>query len=240
MAEIVTKHGTVLVDDDIAELINKFNAKIIFNKQKYPVIQMPIHIAAYGGTVPGMHIDHINRNTMDARRSNLRLCTPRQNVANTGPRKGQRYKGISVKRYKNKDGSFRYLGYRAKISLNGKDFIIGVFASDEEAAYAYDLAAQIVQGEYAYLNYPNEKPQFSYVLPDYILKVLTNESNNYVGMPSIEPGIFLRPNGKYLATFNRSAIKKTGKVFECIEDARAWRASFSKSKESPISSHTAL
>lgn len=239
MAQIATDKGIVFLDDDIAQRIKGLEEYITF-KDGYPRINIVLHQFAIGKAPVGMHIDHINRNPLDARRSNLRFCTPRQNYANTGPRKGQRFKGVSVKQYKKRHGIIKHLGYRSKICLNGKDFVLGVFPSEEEAAYAYDLAAKIVQGEYAYLNFPQGNPGINYVLPEYIASILRNESDNYVGMSTIEPGIFLRPNGKFLANKAKEG-KRVGKVFECIEDARAWRDSFlTRTKDSALQAHTAL
>lgn len=225
MTEIVIGKETVVLDDKVFQLLSQYGLKVSLDQKGYPEVSGKLHHFVAGKPSYGLHIDHINRNKLDARRSNLRECTPRQNVANIGPRTGKKFKGISAKEYPNKDGSIRLIGYRAKIGLNGKDFIIGRFSSEEEAAYAYDLAARILQGEYAYLNFPNGHPSINYELPEYIIKILSSESNNYKGVPTIEPGIFLKPNGKYLV--NKVVRgKKAGKVFDCIEDARDWRNNF--------------
>lgn len=93
---------------------------------------------------PDAWVDHINRNTLDNRRSNLRLVTPAQNGWN---RRGERgalspYKGVT------RDGN----QWTAQITVNGETHRIGRFNSDVEAARAYDLVAMRLHGEFAHLN----------------------------------------------------------------------------------------
>jgi len=98
----------------------------------------------------GMHVDHINGNPLDNRKSNLRICTHAENSNNTGPRKNNTsgYKGVYwAKRNK------RWL---AQITHNGKQVYIGHYKDKEEAARAYDAKAKELHGEYAYLNFPDE------------------------------------------------------------------------------------
>ena len=98
----------------------------------------------------GMHVDHINGNPLDNRKSNLRICTHAENSNNTGPRKNNTsgYKGVYwAKRNK------RWL---AQITHNGKQVYIGHYKDKEEAARAYDAKAKEFQGEFAYLNFPDE------------------------------------------------------------------------------------
>jgi len=97
-----------------------------------------------------MHVDHINGNPLDNRKSNLRICTHAENSNNTGPRKNNTsgYKGVYwAKRNK------RWL---AQITHNGKQVYIGHYKDKEEAARAYDAKAKEFQGEFAYLNFPDE------------------------------------------------------------------------------------
>lgn len=95
---------------------------------------------------PGLVVDHINRNTLDNRRANLRVCTQEDNARNAAYRRGASpYRGAC--RY----GGGRWL---AKIRTGGRQISLGVFATDREAAIAYDAAARVHHGEFAYLNFP--------------------------------------------------------------------------------------
>jgi hypothetical protein len=96
-----------------------------------------------------MVVDHINHNGLDNRKSNVRLCTKKQNSQNIRPRKGcsSRYKGV----FKPKDRN----SFRAIICHNGKHIHLGYFKEEIDAAKAYDLKARELFGEFAYLNFPS-------------------------------------------------------------------------------------
>jgi hypothetical protein len=85
-----------------------------------------------GDIADGLWIDHIDRNPSNNCIENLRLCTPTQNEYNK-PRKGYRFEAGK---------------WRAKIKINGRQKHIGMFDTEEEAKTAYDLAAQLIHGEY--------------------------------------------------------------------------------------------
>ena len=93
-------------------------------------------------------VDHIDRNGLNNCRSNLRLCTPAQNVRNTFSHKfgSSRYKGVNWHKIKNK--------WRAVIQLNNKKYHLGYFKNEIDAAKAYYKKAGQLHGDFACLNFP--------------------------------------------------------------------------------------
>ena len=111
----------------------------------YRVVLMHRYIMAPGKTYV---VDHINRNRLDNRTSNLRIATAAENNLNSGPRGGKRYKGVQ---YDKK----RHL-YIASVVMKGKKIIVGEYEKEIEAAIAYNIAAQHYIGAFAYQNPINE------------------------------------------------------------------------------------
>lgn len=87
------------------------------------------------GTAKGMHTDHINGDGLDNRRRNLRVVSPVDNWRNQKPTVGSsKFKGV----YFRKDLGKWY----ARISPSPyKRISLGVFASELDAARAYDEAS---------------------------------------------------------------------------------------------------
>jgi hypothetical protein len=101
---------------------------------------------------PGMLCDHKNHNTLDNRRSNLRICTAAQNQQNRLPNTGgtSRYKGVLWHKEHQK--------WQAKIGYNGRHIHIGYYDYEADAAIAYDDMAVELFGEFACLNF-NHNPE---------------------------------------------------------------------------------
>ena len=97
-----------------------------------------------------MHVDHINGNPLDNRKSNLRICTNAENQRNKGVYKNNKsgYKGVHwFKRDKK---------WQAQIKHNNKSIHIGLYEDKEEAARAYDKKAKELHGNFKNLNFPDE------------------------------------------------------------------------------------
>lgn len=99
-------------------------------------------------------VDHIDRDRLNNRRENLRRCTRFENMANVGPRGSAKYKGVHKQKRKLKKQYVAYIDLRAR---GGKRKYLGHFENAEDAARAYDKESRAANGEYAYLNFPEEK-----------------------------------------------------------------------------------
>jgi hypothetical protein len=96
----------------------------------------------------GFVVDHIDGNTLNNCRSNLRVCSYSQNLANSivnrlANKSG--YKGVCWKKKEKK--------YSAQITVNYKAIHLGYFKNPVEAAKAYDNAARKYFGEFAKTNF---------------------------------------------------------------------------------------
>jgi len=106
----------------------------------------------------GIQVDHINQDPLDNRRSNLRFATNSQNCCNKGRHidNASGFKGVW---WNKRRGTFH-----AEIEHNGKRYHLGCFATAEVAARAYDVAALVLHGEFARINFPEESELIRRVL----------------------------------------------------------------------------
>ena len=92
-------------------------------------------------------VDHINHNGLDNRKHNLRVCTKSQNQQN----RTKTYEGTSCfKGVRRRPGR----PWEARIRFHGALRHLGKFSDERVAALAYDYAASVYFGEYAYFNRP--------------------------------------------------------------------------------------
>jgi hypothetical protein len=83
-------------------------------------------------------VDHANHDTLDNRRSNIRIASVSQNNHNTSRKNKTGFKGVSYRSDINK--------WMAKIGINRKYFYLGYFSTPQEAHEAYCKASIIYFG----------------------------------------------------------------------------------------------
>lgn len=140
------KYGNVpvLVDDDLLDDLQRYIWHVIHTHngmyvrgylahcRKGPRELM--HRLVCGNIPDGMVVDHINHNTLDNRRENLRVCTHAQNMWNRLGVRGS---------HPNKNG------YAAFIRVNGERKYLGTYPTAEAAAAAYNRAKKELHGPFA-------------------------------------------------------------------------------------------
>lgn len=146
----LTQGKFAIVDDEDYDYLSQFkwsvtstgyahrNAKIGLNKRRY--IKMHAVVAQ---TPQGMETDHINRNRLDNRKSNLRICTHTENMRNQTKHKNNKsgFKGV-----------YWHPGcgcYKAQIKHHGVIIQLGGFQFPEDAHAAYVKAALKYHGDFA-------------------------------------------------------------------------------------------
>lgn len=103
----------------------------------------------------GKLVDHINGNGLHNFRDNLRITCYGGNNKNAVGYGMIRFRGVS------REGN----RYRARIVVGDKRLSLGCYGSAEEAAKVYDEAALKYFGEFAYLNFPLIRKDYTPEVP---------------------------------------------------------------------------
>lgn len=92
-------------------------------------------------------VDHIDGDTLNNSKSNLRICTVRENSGNRKISKNNAcgYKGVHFNKMSKK--------WQATLQVKSKKVYLGVYDTPEMAAQAYDEAAKKEFGEFARTNF---------------------------------------------------------------------------------------
>lgn len=96
-------------------------------------------------------VDHINRNKLDNRRSNLRVCTRKENGRNRSLaiNNSSGYHGVYFSKTEK-----RKKRWTVSIRIDGIKKTIGRYLTGKQAAKAYDEKALKYHGEFATTNFP--------------------------------------------------------------------------------------
>lgn len=96
----------------------------------------------------GLFVDHIDHDTLNCQRTNMRLCSKLENNRNKliYSNNTSGYKGVT---WDAESGN-----WAAQTRVKGRSVKIGRFSDPLEAALAYDAKAKELFGDFAHLNFP--------------------------------------------------------------------------------------
>lgn len=122
----------------VAGCINQYGYRKVAIKRKTLLVHRVIWAIVHGEFPNGL-IDHINRNRLDNRISNLRIANDAQNAANKSQSPGARnIRGVT----RLKSGKFQ-------AAIGGDRKYLGVFDTAEDAKEFYELASVMMFGEFS-------------------------------------------------------------------------------------------
>ena len=152
--KVVIDGHDVLIDEEDAWMLGKWTWHAIKGKVGGRYIRRSthrpdgkrvswLHREIIGDPV-GMEVDHINGNTLDNRKENLRQCDCSENRCNCGKRENNTsgYKGVSF--YK-PNGM-----WKAQIQKNKQKYFMGYHNTPELAYEAFKAKAVELHGEFAH------------------------------------------------------------------------------------------
>lgn len=156
----LTQGQIAIVDDEDYDALNAFKWYAWWSKYTetfYAVRNTPLgggkwgrlHMHRFVTSAPeDMHVDHINKNTLDNSKENLRVCPASENQRNRGKQQNNTsgFKGVYFHKACNK--------WCARIGIENKKLHLGLFTDILEAARAYDKAALELHGAFARTNFP--------------------------------------------------------------------------------------
>lgn len=157
----------VIIDAEDLEFFKQYQWKISDNNYLYHKAwvgrNIRFHRELLGVFDPTVDVDHINRDTLDNRKINLRICSHQQNCFNSKAKrmatKTSKYKGVCWNKQKQRWCSSLGVNYHT----------INIYSSsvEEECAYAYNIALKAVAGDFACLNPVDES-----LIPEHLRELI--------------------------------------------------------------------
>ena len=157
MKQILCKSGkygdrNALVDDEDFDSLNKFKWYLVKPHNIYYAVALisgkmrKMHRVILKVSDSSVSVDHKDRNGLNNQKSNIRLATNTQNMAN---RKSME---LSTSQYLGVYYAFRNRKWKAQIRDKGKLLFLGYFIHEINAAKAYNEAALKIHGVFANIN----------------------------------------------------------------------------------------
>lgn len=157
-----------LVDNEDFEELNKYKWHTRKSRQKFYAVRMSSTINGERNTIymsrqimdcpDDLQVDHVDTDTLDNQKHNLRICTETENCINHRSQRNSssQFRGVcwrkDVRKWQATINVTDFLGERSQ-------FHLGYFCNEKEAAKAYDNMARKEHGDFARLNFPLEGEQ---------------------------------------------------------------------------------
>lgn len=225
MKEILLSGGkyATLVDDQDYDYLSQFKWHITQFRRKTDntlvhYVVRRVDPLLHGVTILRMHteimkpdngflVDHRDGEGLHNWRANLRICDHFQNGCNRPPTGGCVFKGVK----------FTGVNWRANLRVYAKRLWLGTFATDALAAEAYDCAAIVGHGEFAWLNFLDK---------DYSAVYRAYDEWMREGMLDVKGGDPLRSRGVIVPDPNTGQLPET-----FIENTVRWVGSTLKANK---------
>lgn len=158
MREIPLTRGYVaMVDDEDYERVSNIHWHAVIHRKKV-YAQRPLYKQTGPASLhrfildapKGFEVDHIDGNSLNCTRKNMRLCDHYGNSQNraTSTLSKSGFKGVYWDKGRRK--------WKAEIQAYKRTYKLGRYALVEDAARAYDAKARELHGQFARLNFPND------------------------------------------------------------------------------------
>lgn len=160
MKEIKLTRGQVaIVDDEDFDSLNKYKWYALKIPHGYYAVRnitsgvgqqkkLKMHRVVMSVTDPCIKVDHMYGDTLDNRKSQLRICSDSENKRNQVKSRVEvltsKHKGLSYRKAKDK--------YDVRITIDRRVIHLGSFKDETDAAKAYNDGAIKYHGEFARLN----------------------------------------------------------------------------------------
>lgn len=184
----LTRGAFAEIDDEDYELVSKYKWQLKKDEwNSYATANTPKNGDGKRGHIsmhrlimgfPDCKVDHWDGNGLNNKKCNLRLASDSQNTWNQRVRnieKSSDFKGVKKDQQKN--------GWACKICVNGKEVSIQGFATQEDAAKAYDAMARYYFGEFAKTNFAgDEKKSREQIKHERILNSKSKRTSRFHGV----------------------------------------------------------
>lgn len=156
----------------------------------------------------GIFIDHYNNNSLDNRVKNLRIATAAQNSYNKSQSNHtlHKYKGLSYDK--------KCKTYKSTIRKDGKEYYLGNYKTEVEAAIAYNLKAIVLFEDFARLNIIDISDELQQEYKNSILEKWKKQ-NEIVNTK----GTFLKSSGRYQSKITINRITYSLGTYKTLTEA---------------------